>query len=141
MKSLKESLFDRDLIEKDLPSFKDIFKLSNRYRIGGYGQFSYKRLKKDTKAGGNNEAAIILNGIAKIIGDIKLCEMNSMGPEEAIIKAISPYVLSSWKLIKQKNVSVWDGKNVSSSYSSHQFLDWAEVQIDILGSSYVFERK
>jgi hypothetical protein len=137
-----ESLFDKDLVEKDLPSFKDIFKLSSKYRIGPCSrQFSYKRLKKDIKVDDNNEAAIILNSIAKIIGDIKLYEMDSMGPEEAIAKAISPYVLSSWKPFKQKYVSVWNGKNIATSYSSHQFLDWDEVQIDILGVSLMFERK
>ncbi len=51
MKSLSESLFDKDLVDKDIPTFGDYFEINDKYSLWEarplWNQFSETRLKKD----------------------------------------------------------------------------------------------
>lgn len=140
MKSLRESLFDDDLVEKELPFFKDVFKIDSAL-LTTNSQFNLRKLKKDIKASGKDESEIIINCIAKIIGDIPIYQMVEKGPEDVISEVISPYILSRLKLAKNIDVYVWDGEYISSSRSSKQFLNWNTVQIDILALCIRFKHK
>ena len=140
MKSLQESLFDVDLVEKDLPSFKDIFKIDSTL-LTTNSQFNLRKLKKDIKASGKDESEIIINCIAEIIGNIKIYQMVEKDPESVISEVISPYILSRLKPVKNIDVCVWDGEYISSTRSSKQFLNWNVVQIDILALSIRFKHK
>jgi len=142
MKSLSESLFDGNLVKKDLPSFKDLFEFKKDNSNPGIcgNQFSFRRLKKDIGAPGKNETEIIFNSIVKIIEDIKMYKIQEQGIEEAIIEALSPYILSFYK--PKSNIFVWNGKLITSANSTtQQKLDWNEICITIISVSLVFERK
>lgn len=141
-----ESLFDKDLIEKDLPTFKEVFEFKKDNSDAGIcgNQFSFRRLKKDIGAPGKDEEEIIFNSIVKIIEDIKMNEIYTHGIEESISEALSPYVLSRWKPLSKRNgdVFVWDGKLlVSSNLTTQQKLNWDRICISILSVSLRFERK
>ena len=76
MKSLKESLFDSDLVTKKL-TFGDIFELdeyeSRKSLHSPLSQeFSVQRLKRLVKVKGRDNDEIIYNGIVKLISDIEL---------------------------------------------------------------------
>ena len=144
MKSLQESLFDKDLVEKDLPSFKDVFEFKKDNSNPGIcgNQFNFRRLKKDIGAPGKDEEEIIFNSIVKIIEDIKMNEMYTHGIEESIIKALSPYILFRWKPLSKGKVFIWDGYLlISSKDTTQQKLNWDKIIINILSISLVFERK
>lgn len=138
MKSLRESLFDDDLVEKELPSFKDVFKIDSAL-LTTNSQFNLRKLKKDINASGKDESEIIINCIAEIIGNIKIYQMVEKGPENVISEAISPYIWSRLKPVK--NIGVWDGEYIPSARSSKQFLNWNVVQIDILALAIRFKHK
>jgi len=144
MRSLVESIFDKDLVTKDLPSFKDRFEFKKDNSNPGIcgNQFSFRRLKKDIGAPGKDEAEIIFNSIVKIVEDIKMYKIYELGIEEAVIEALSPYILSSYKPIRKSNIFVWNGKLISSVNSTtQQKLDWNKISINIISVSLVFERK
>ena len=141
---MTESLFDKDLVEKDLPSFKDVFEFKKDNSNPGIcgNQFSFRRLKKDIGAPGKDEVEVVFNSIVKIIEDIKMNEMYTHGIEESIIEALSPYILSSYKPIKKSNILVWNGKLlISADSTTQQKLNWDRIIINIISVSLVFERK
>ena len=76
MKSLRESLFDNDLVTKNL-TFGDLFELdepmsSKSLHSPLSQEFSVQRLKRLVKVKGEDNDEIIYNGIVKLISDIKL---------------------------------------------------------------------
>lgn len=75
MKSLQESLFDDDLISRDL-TFGNLFELdekSCRWKNCPLDkQFSALRIKSKTKVTGADKCEIIFKGLVKVIENIKL---------------------------------------------------------------------
>lgn len=76
MKSLKESLFDSDLVTKDI-TFSDIFELdeyesSKSLHSPLSQEFSVQRLKRLIKVPGSDNDEIIYNGIVELIKNIKI---------------------------------------------------------------------
>lgn len=102
MKSLRESLFDRDLVTKDV-KFSDIFELVHNknlpylfQEVGSHSWSKYLssvRIKKDMKVTGGTPSEIIYEGILKLINNIKFTSKNMTTDlfEEYLTKLFHPY--------------------------------------------------
>lgn len=102
MKSLRESLFDKDLVTKDV-TFGGIFKwqedTNNDYFFKGQSGLQWSKylnpskIKKDSKISGTTKNEIIYNGLLKLIEDIKF-DGNNMTTdlfEDYITEMMKPY--------------------------------------------------
>lgn len=142
MKSLSESLFDKDLVDKDIPTFGDYFEIDDKYSLWEarplWNQFSETRLKKDiqVKATPGNET--IYKGITKIVEQIVLPGNLSISEfEKEVAEYINPYVLSAYKN-KQNNVYIWCGTGGSKDTD---IMSFKKIYIEIIGLTLVFNRK
>ena len=107
MKTLVESLFDRDLIKRTL-TFGDVFELqqdddpSHLFReVGSMSWSNYLsnvRIKKDTKISGATPNETIFKGLLKLITDIKFTEDNMTTDlfEDYLTDMLHPYY--QWSL-------------------------------------------
>ena len=102
MKSLRESLFDQDLVTKDV-TFGDIFEIVDDknlpylfQEVGSHSWSKYLssvRIKKDTKVTGGTPNEIIYKGVLKLINDIKFTSENMTIDlfEDYLTKLFHPY--------------------------------------------------
>ena len=121
MKSLRESLFDDDLVTRDI-TFGGLFEwqkdenISYFFKEGSGLQWSKYlsavRIKKDSKVSGSTQNEIIYNGLLKLVEDIKFDEDNITTDlfEDYLTKMMKPYYQYSLS-DKHKRASVQIYKN------------------------------
>ena len=101
MKSLKESLFDDDLVTKDI-TFGSMFMFDGKEDgsatfMAWQKYLNPARIKKDSKVTGHSPNEIIYKGLLKLIKDIKFDgdNMTTDTFEDYLTKMIQPYYQNS----------------------------------------------
>lgn len=81
MKGLRESLFDKDIVSKDI-TFRDLFELDEERSQWKHApldiQFSAISIRRLTKVSGDDKNEIIFKGFVKLVSDINI----NIPPEE-----------------------------------------------------------
>ena len=140
MKSLRESLFDVDLVTKRI-TFGDLFEVDEEHCTWEsrhiQNQFNVRKIRKDTKISDTDADRIIFKGIVKIIEGIE-GDLTASQFAETVKQSVEPYILSRHKKYK---IYVWNGYGIGSLNNNDNILDWGIVRIDIVGLTLAFIRK